>query len=151
MKKLLFFTSLFISLCIIWSCSKYEEGPAFSLRTKTARLKNEWKLEEMLMNGNKISTSGHAYLDITKEDYIFITDNSSAKLPFGMTCQTGTWDFPCDDGEGDKLFFLSIDSSHIANVRIVRLKNNEFWFKWKYRKSIQQGTYDEYEYRYSPR
>ncbi len=32
---------------IIGSCGKYEEGPGFSLRTKTARLTGEWEIDKV--------------------------------------------------------------------------------------------------------
>ncbi|MFO7723497.1 MAG: hypothetical protein R6V49_09790, partial [Bacteroidales bacterium] len=36
------------------SCGKYEEGPAFSLATKKARLTGEWTLENY--DGNQVTT-----------------------------------------------------------------------------------------------
>lgn len=38
------------------ACKKYDEGPAFSLRTKTKRIAREWQIQEYYRNGN-IETS----------------------------------------------------------------------------------------------
>ena len=37
----------FISITLITSCNKYVDGPAFSLRTKKARLQGFWKVESL--------------------------------------------------------------------------------------------------------
>lgn len=36
---------------VIFSCKKYEEGPAFSLKTIPARITGEWDVEEYLVDG----------------------------------------------------------------------------------------------------
>ena len=48
----------FISLLILSSCKKYDEGPAISLRSKEKRLCQEWKLDKVLQNGEVGSQDG---------------------------------------------------------------------------------------------
>ena len=43
--------TLIISCISIISCKKYEEGPAFSLMSKKARLSNIWQVNQYLLNG----------------------------------------------------------------------------------------------------
>jgi hypothetical protein len=43
--KLFLFASLLV-MTIVSSCSRYEEGPGLSLRSKDARLEGEWTIEE---------------------------------------------------------------------------------------------------------
>lgn len=48
MRKLSVILMIIAGLSIIFgSCGKYEEGPAFSLRTKTARLTGEWEIDKV--------------------------------------------------------------------------------------------------------
>lgn len=49
MKPILFLSLIFTIL--ITSCGKYEEGPNFSLRTKKNRLRSDWKLNKLYING----------------------------------------------------------------------------------------------------
>lgn len=42
---------LVLILLVLTGCKKYEEGPAISLRSKEARLCQEWKLDKYLVNG----------------------------------------------------------------------------------------------------
>lgn len=51
--SVLFFA--FVILISISSCRKYEEGPNVSLRTKKARITNNWKYESALVNGVEVS------------------------------------------------------------------------------------------------
>lgn len=46
MKKLNVILLAIISFSLFFSCGKYEEGPSFTLRTKTARLTGEWEMKE---------------------------------------------------------------------------------------------------------
>ena len=48
--KLFSILSLVVLFCIS-SCSKYPDGPNFTLRTKTNRVVNDWKLTSFLVNG----------------------------------------------------------------------------------------------------
>lgn len=51
--SILFFA--FAILVSVSSCRKYEEGPNVSLRTKKARITNNWKYESAQVNGNEVS------------------------------------------------------------------------------------------------
>ncbi len=52
-KSILLLKTILISIIItsFYSCSKYEEGPAISLRTKTNRISGKWEIKEINKNG----------------------------------------------------------------------------------------------------
>ena len=62
--KILLFT-IFISFV---SCKKYENGPAFSLMSKKARIANIWKVDTYILNG-KDKTTEYRQL-VTREKLI---------------------------------------------------------------------------------
>ena len=43
------------------SCSKYEDVPAMSFRSSTARLTNHWKFSKVTFNSNDISSKFSGY------------------------------------------------------------------------------------------
>ena len=60
--KLFLFASLLV-MTIVSSCSRYEEGPGLSLRSKDARLEGEWTIEEFAGQ----ATSGDLTLSINDD------------------------------------------------------------------------------------
>jgi hypothetical protein len=46
---------LLIIFTITYACTKYEEGPAISLRTKTNRITGTWEINEILKNGEIVN------------------------------------------------------------------------------------------------
>jgi hypothetical protein len=73
MKKIIYALSILTGLQFA-SCGKYEEGPAFSLRTKTARLAGEWTIEKLTVDGEDLTAFAAAFItntEFTKDgDYI---------------------------------------------------------------------------------
>ena len=109
--KLFLFASLLV-MTIVTSCSRYEEGPGLSLRSKDARLEGEWTIEEYAGQ----ATSGGLGLSI-KDDgtYTFSSD-------FGD--DTGTWEWANLKTE---VVFTNVLGDN--TVTIVRLANKELWYK----------------------
>jgi hypothetical protein len=104
------------------SCNKYEDGPTISLRTKKARLTNEWKRSESYLNGTLQTTAFVDILDI-KTDYTY-----------------SKWDFSSDK---ESVTFTPDGSSSATTLKILKLKTNELWFE------ETDGT-DIYESHYVP-
>jgi hypothetical protein len=119
--KLFLFASLLV-MTIVSSCGKYEDGPAFSLRSRTARLQGDWTLEEYAGQ----AASGSIKMTINKDGSY--TSSSS----FGS--YTGTWKWTSSD---EKVVFSSVLGDQTTTV--TRLANKEFWYtddngdlyKWK--------------------
>lgn len=110
------------------SCSKYEEGPKISLRSKEARVENTWKVEKYYKNSEDKTTDFFAdkinYTETFTEDNkwsLSYTDASDSELE----TDSGTWDF--DDEDKTKID-RNAGGSTWEELTILRLKNKEFWF-----------------------
>ena len=57
MKKIALIISVFAVFAMVFSsCSKYEEGPALSLKTKDARVEGDYTVDKVLKNGKEDET-----------------------------------------------------------------------------------------------
>ena len=102
MKKFLVF--IFTTSILFFSqCKKYPEGPSFSLRTKTERISNTWKLNQLIVN-NVDSTA--QYSNILK-DYTVIIDQSNPTHVFFSVY--------------DNRFYEAIRKTVKTNSRIINL------------------------------
>ncbi len=127
----------FVLLCLITfalvGCKKFEEGPRLSLKSKTARVANEWQVESYLDKSNdKTALFSASTIELTKSESVTIT------TPNGV--YTGTWEFDeedDDDDEGDDDVELEIKLSSKDAIAselegdwtITRLKENEMWLR----------------------
>lgn len=102
------------------ACGKYEEGPGFSLRSKTARVANEWKVEYAYDHVDKVETT----TDFTGETWVFSKDGAFMEKDGGVTDKTGTWEFMSDK----EAIAISVGTD-IDKYMILRLKENEMWLK----------------------
>ena len=66
MKKIFYALTILVGLQLA-SCGKYEEGPGFSLRSKTARLAGEWTIEKATVDGQDFTVFAAAF--ITKTEF----------------------------------------------------------------------------------
>ena len=108
------------------SCSKYEEGPAFSLLPKKTRLTGEWEVEKYVdANGEETNASGD---DATMQ----LNSDNTAELKmnfFGTTAiVNGEWEF-IDDKEGLRLTLDFNGNESVEESKILRLKNKELWLE----------------------
>ena len=139
MKKQFFYLSAIFAFVVIFSsCGKYDDGPAFSLRTKKMRLTHEWKIEKTYINGVEQAASANDNSTITydsdgtgKMSYVFGTATISADIE---------WEF----GTGKETIKVRTKNSAGAwndwdESTILRLTNSEFWIK-----DTPTGTTTEY-------
>ena len=77
-----------VALLFMASCSKFEDGPAISLRSKENRLTGKWKLIKWTEKGEDVTSINTNGEDITYE----FLDNNSVKIVVGNVSPTeGTW------------------------------------------------------------
>jgi hypothetical protein len=124
MKRIIYSLVILLGLQFA-SCGKYEDGPAFSLRTKTARLAGEWTIEKITIDGEDFTAFVAAFItstEFTKDgDYIVKgTDWDGTVYE-----DKAKWAFSDDKSE---VIITDTDGSK-SNLEILRLTNSEFWAK----------------------
>ncbi len=119
--KLFLFASLLV-MTIVSSCGKYDDGPALSLRTKTARLVGDWTLDSYAGQ----TSAGSIKMSITKGGAV------TTSTSFGT--YTGTWKWASSKEE-----VIFSNTTGDVTAKITRLANKELWYtddngdlyKWK--------------------
>ena len=116
--RILFLTGSMILMLLINSCSKYEDGPSFSLRTKKARLTGEWSVAS-INNENPLVDIGGTF-EFEKDGGVKLSmsyEGTSYKLP-------GSWDW----GDAKESIEVSVLGQSIE-FEIKRLTNKELWLE----------------------
>lgn len=123
------------ALLTLLSCRKYDEGPAFSLRSKKQRVANVWEIETYLVNGeDKTSTidsmfltfefrKDGAYQELMSHSHMYYIDN-------------GSWRF-IEDKEAIEIYRMN----DTITWQITRLEEKRLWavytplsfFRFEYR------------------
>jgi len=129
MKQFVFlaFTAL---IFIGTGCSKYDDGPLISFRSKQNRLVNTWAYKLVLRNGVNVNNSMVAgtanytqssigFNDSGRFSEIYTIDEVAKQLD-------GSWSFD----EDKAILILEYDNGQDdRNLRLNKLKNEELWFE----------------------
>jgi hypothetical protein len=127
MKKGILLSALFLTIGLMFtSCSKYEDGPKLSLRTKTARIANEWVTEKY------IDAQGNETTPTSNDFSMKIEKDGTGQLVYGSISTDIEWEF---DSAKEKIHSRS--KNIVTNQweawgdyeTITRLKNDELWVK----------------------
>ena len=126
MKKLIIILCAFafISTPILTSCKKYADGPAFSLRTKKARLQGNWKIDSYTYNGEDKTSDMTTRLGA---DFVWNIEKGGSYKTTGILPDDGTWKFGED--KDDVYFQSSAANAKEESYRILRLANKQLWLK----------------------
>ena len=141
MKKLTGLSVFIVLLLIFSSCGKYEDGPAFSLRTKKMRATGEWEIDKMLVNGEEQDGSIESEegedeeefdmdIDFSAMTFELKSDNSASISlnAFGMTfSDEGKWEFTNNKEDLRIYDFDGIGAGFNSENEITRLTNSEMW------------------------
>lgn len=105
------------------SCSKYEEGPGFTLLTKKSRIVNNWTLSSMVIDGQNQDLDGLTMdVDMTKDDtYEVRMTQTYMGVTFGDTT-SGTWAFSDDKTQ---LLMTDEGETEADTMVILMLKKDE--------------------------
>jgi len=109
------------------SCSKYKDGPLLSIRSRSERVANNWKVGEAIDNGKDVTADYTRYeLSLTKGGSAALT----AKYKFGGAdfdyTTSGTWKFVSDDQQ----ISLDVDNKNASGIYdILKLQENNMWVK----------------------
>lgn len=123
MNKIKFLPVIFLFIIIIFgACKKYDEGPAFSLRSKTDRLKGEWLCQGIYKNGDVIDTM-QTFADSYKLQ--FYADGNGISY-FGAWNFYFTWSFSTN--KTSVLWLMTEDGAKQESMDIIKLTHDDFWF-----------------------
>jgi hypothetical protein len=123
-------------ILVLNGCSKYDDGPSFSLRTKKARLINKWKIEKLLIDGIESGIQGihPPNLDVWVE---FKKDDTFENF-WG---NNGYWEF---SDSKEKINLFSENSLLLFELSILKLTNNELWFEYEAGNQHHEEHYKTY-------
>jgi len=128
--KLLTVISVLFLMFNVSSCSKYEDGPRFSLRTKESRLTKEWELVELkYVSGVSHFSPDYSYYGIKFLENQKLVVNTKSVLG-GLNSSIGEWYW--SDGKN----YIGVDLANGYNSYnswyILRLTKNELWIEDEY-------------------
>lgn len=113
---------------VLGSCSKYEEGPALSLRTKKARVANTWQADKYVSeDGTETEANDESTIEYEKDGTFTVKS--------GAFSFEGTWEFNSDKTG----IITSLESNGVtqeSTLIIIKLKNDEMWV-------ADKDSYDE--------
>ena len=109
--------TLGLASALVLGCSKYDDGPAFSLASKNNRLCREWELDRV--NGQR-NTDGEIIWEFEKDGDFLITYIYDG---YNYT-NSGEWSWE----DGKESLKLRIDGQ-IIESDISRLTSEELWLK----------------------
>jgi hypothetical protein len=120
------------------ACNKYEDGPKLSLRTKKARLSNEWTIDKVYLNDVDQTA---AYLQNFGNDYVLEIEKDGKYFidSAGVEQDNGTWELGED--KDDVRFKSSVTGSQEISYRILRLKEKELWLRYTYANGDVEKVY----------
>lgn len=104
------------------SCSKYEEGPAFSLRTKKARLAGEWKADKYVSEEGETSNANN------DEGTVEFDKDGTLIYKYEGISISGEWEFT-KDKEYLEITIEFFGQQDTEEMKIIKLKNDELWLE----------------------
>ena len=107
-----------LTLPIIHSCKKYEEGPTLSIRTRAERVANNWKVENYKINGDDFTSLVSGYTES-------FTKKGAYSYSWGILGGSGTWKFQNKDEE---IKLSGDDGQSSRTLIILKLEEKAFWY-----------------------
>lgn len=116
-------TTLLLLLAIviipsIESCKKYPDGPMLSLRSRTERVSNTWKVDNYKENGNDYTSLVSGYTET-------FTKDGNYSYSWGSLAGTGTWAFQNHDAE---IRITGVSNQSDYTLVILKLEEKQFWY-----------------------
>ncbi|MFZ1686791.1 MAG: DUF5004 domain-containing protein [Flavobacteriales bacterium] len=110
-------------------CKKYDDGPAFSLRSREERVANTWRIDRAMSGSDDVTSAFSQYeLRLTKDHDASLTATYTLfGTDFSFT-SSGTWSF--ENKDEDLRLDLEDDDAD-ETYQILRLKETELWLREK--------------------
>ena len=109
---------VFLAVATLTNCQKYQDGPLISLRSKTERVSNTWKVDNYKKNGNDLTSIMTGYNET------FSSDGSYSYTQNGAD-GTGKWVFQNNTSE---VRINGITSQSSVTLVILKLEEKQFWY-----------------------
>ena len=111
-----------IIISVMTACKKYPDGPLLSLKSRTARVANVWKMEQVMLNGS-IVTSNYTNINYTE------TYDKSGNYSYNSSIGSGSgkWTFANKDTQIKR---NGVSGQSSEDLTILRLKEKSFWYKF---------------------
>jgi len=126
----------FLASILLMSCKKYDEGPAFSLRSVSERITGDWILENYLIN-NEDSTTFYISLVGNCEYSFHITKSKNQPMGTGSCGNNPTYgEWGLNDDK--KMLGIIVYTSSFPGIfvvtnttfwKILRLTNKQMWLE----------------------
>lgn len=107
-----------MALPVLQGCKKYPEGPSLSLRTRTARVANTWKVDNYKINGSDFTSLVSGYTETFSKEGAY-------SYSWGNNSGTGTWAFQNEDQE---IRITGTSNQDSYTLVILKLEEKEFWY-----------------------
>lgn len=107
----------FITL-LFAGCQKYEDGPMFSIRTRTERVANTWEIDNYTINETDWTSLVGGYSETYSKD-------GNYSYTWGILNGTGTWKFANNQSD---IQITGISNQTDRTLVILKLEEEQLWF-----------------------
>ena len=137
MRLVALFIFTFSLVVLTPSCSKYPNGPGFTLRTKSNRLVNDWKLTSYMVNGVEYIDAVPQLKMVIEEDGTYSRHSTELVLnQLQSVFEHGTWAF---NDEKTSMFLQAEDADLPVEFSIRELRAKKLVIQ--YYNKITNKTY----------
>ncbi|MEX2595934.1 MAG: hypothetical protein WEC59_03310 [Salibacteraceae bacterium] len=118
-------TTTAIALMTLIGCSKYPDGPMLSVRGKTERVANDWRVGEAIDNEKDVTDQYHRYeYNMTKDGKVTLTaEYTILGIDYNVVTE-GVWAFL---NNNEKISFDYEDENQNRDYVILKLEEKEMW------------------------
>ena len=145
MKNLKLISLFFLSVFVLTSCGKYDDGPFFSIYSKTERVTGYWRFDKVVEGGvNKTADYENQSIEIFKNNTLYWIQGFKNTSTYEPIFVRGVWKFKNDkeellmtfnEGLADEYFYLwTIKRLAYGDVRLERrddVLGKIEWSLWK--------------------
>jgi hypothetical protein len=117
-KTILKFIPIAVIALIFAGCQKYEDGPAFSIRTRTERVANTWQIDNYTINETDWTSLVGGYTETFSKD-------GNYSYTWGILNGTGTWKFANSQSD---IQLTGSSNQEDRTLTILKLEEEQFWY-----------------------
>ena len=124
--KTLKYTLLSIIILSIYSCGKYEEGPGFTLISKSSRICKKWRPIQSIDGSTEVITNidrDGSYIEFMKDGSIkYYNKNQMSFL--GIDAVSGTWEFSEDKTQVTYSYnVLTVNTTNLKTIKKLKINS----------------------------